>query len=101
MKQFLAQFADSIQCTLGCFDRLLFKGYLPISHPASMERWLACRGFLLKDFKGFVTTQSDRLKATPNNSPPRPVARINTCPAPSARTTKPARSPNATASPKA
>lgn len=41
MKQFLAQFTDSILCTLGCFDRLLFKGDLPISHPASMERWLA------------------------------------------------------------
>ena len=31
MKQFLAQFNDSILCALGCFDRLLFKGYLPIS----------------------------------------------------------------------
>jgi hypothetical protein len=62
MKQFLAQFADSIQGSLGCFDRLLFKGYLPISHSASMERWLASRGVLLKDFKSFVTTQSDRLK---------------------------------------
>jgi hypothetical protein len=62
MKEFLAQFADSIQCALGCFDRLLFKGYLPISYPASMERWLASRGILLKDFKRFVTTQSDRLK---------------------------------------
>lgn len=63
MKQFLAQFTDSIQYTLGCFDRLLFKGYLPISHPASMERWLTSRGILLKDFKNFVTTQSDQLKA--------------------------------------
>lgn len=63
MKQFLTQFTDSIHCSLSCFDRLLFKGYLPISHPASMERWLASRGILLKDFKSFVTTQSDRLKA--------------------------------------
>jgi hypothetical protein len=62
LKQFLAQFTDSILCRLGCFDRLLFKGYLPISHPASMERWLTRRGILLKDFKSFVTTQSDRLK---------------------------------------
>ena len=62
MKQFLAQMANSILGTLGCFDRLLFKGYLPISHPSSMERWLANRGILLKNFKGFVTTQSDRLK---------------------------------------
>jgi hypothetical protein len=63
MRPFLAPFADSIHCALGCFDRLLFKGYLPISYPASMERWLASRGILLKDFKDFVTTQSDRLKA--------------------------------------
>jgi len=62
MKQFLAQMANSIQGTLGCFDRLLFNGYLPISHPASMERWLTSRGLLLKNFKGFVATQSDRLK---------------------------------------
>jgi hypothetical protein len=63
MQQFLAPLADSIHCSLGCFDRRRFKGYLPISHPASMERWLASRGLLLKDFKSFVTTPSDRLKA--------------------------------------
>ena len=48
-EQFLAQFADSILCTLGCFDRLLFKGYLPISHPASVERWLASGGIEVVD----------------------------------------------------
>ena len=61
MKLFLAKFADSILCVLGCFDRLLFKGYLPISNPTSMERWLDSRGILLKDFKRFVTTQSDKV----------------------------------------
>lgn len=63
MQQFLTQFADSIHGSLGCFDRLLFKGDRPISYPASMERWLASQAILLKDFKSFVTTQSDRLKA--------------------------------------
>jgi hypothetical protein len=62
MNEFLAHFAGAIQCSLGCFDRLLFKGYLPISHPASMERWLTSRGLLLKDFKRFTTAQSERLK---------------------------------------
>ncbi len=62
MKQFLARSADSILCVPGCFDRLLFKGCRPISHPASMERWLASRGLLLKDFKRFVTTQSEKLR---------------------------------------
>jgi hypothetical protein len=59
MKHFLAKFADSILCVLGCFDRLLFKGYLPIAHPTSMEHWLDSQGILLKDFKRVGITQSD------------------------------------------
>jgi hypothetical protein len=62
MKLFLAKFTTSIVAVLSCFDRLLFKGYLPISYPASMEHWLAQRGVLLKDFKRFAMTQSDKLK---------------------------------------
>jgi len=48
---FLQKFASLVICVLSCFDRVIFKGYLPISRMANLE-WLVDRELkvLRKDF---------------------------------------------------
>jgi hypothetical protein len=62
MNRFIEKHQAKIKGTLSCFDRLIFKGYLPMSHPESMENFMCQQGLLLKDFKPFVTRCSERLK---------------------------------------
>ena len=62
MNRFVKRFTSSIVAVLGCFDRVLFKGYLPIrcdsqlngfvDHALKMKR---------KDFLPFVEAQSQQL----------------------------------------
>jgi hypothetical protein len=63
MRQFLSKHAAVTTGTLSCFDRLLFKGHLPLGYPHAMEEFLSRRGMLFKDLKGFVLKQAERLKA--------------------------------------
>jgi hypothetical protein len=63
MNKFCEEHRDKIQGIVSCFDRLLFKGYLPIHHGEAMERFMNSQGLLLKDFKRSVTTWSESLKA--------------------------------------
>ena len=37
---FLEKFASLIVCVLSCFDRVIFKGYLPLSRVRELERKL-------------------------------------------------------------
>jgi len=62
MNRFIDKHTRKITGTIACFDRILFKGYLPISWAESMENFMAHKGLLLKDFKGFVTKHSERIK---------------------------------------
>ena len=62
MKKFLSQHESKISGVLSCFDRVLFKGYLPISYPKGMEAYMNRMGLLLKQFKPFVKEQSAILK---------------------------------------
>jgi len=62
MKNFIEKHEDKITGSLSCFDRVLFKGYLPIRDGKGMESFMASRGLLLKDFKGFVTVCSQVIK---------------------------------------
>jgi hypothetical protein len=62
MKQFIDKHTEKITGTIACFDRILFKGYLPISWAESMESFMNHQGLLLKDFKRFVTMHSERIK---------------------------------------
>ena len=50
MEQFLAKHADRITGALACFDRVNFKGHLPLNWPGAMERLMADSGVLIKDF---------------------------------------------------
>jgi hypothetical protein len=60
---FVQQHQDKITGVLSCFDRLIFKGHLPISHAQGMAGFLQRHGKLLKDFKTFAPEQADRIKA--------------------------------------
>lgn len=62
MDQFIVKHRDKITGMISCFDRILFKGYLPISSPESMEGFLNRHGVLLKDFKRFASLCSDGIK---------------------------------------
>ena len=62
MEKFINKHTRKITGKIECFDRILFKGYLPISWAENMERFMMAQGLLLKDFKGFVTKHSERLK---------------------------------------
>jgi hypothetical protein len=63
VERFLEKHRDQITGTISCFDRLLFKGYLPISWAGSMEAFMAGQGVRIKDFKSFVEKHSARVKA--------------------------------------
>jgi hypothetical protein len=63
VQSFLAKHADKITGVLSCFDRLIFRGHLPFSHPKGMEGFLAQRGVLLKDFRAFALKHSAFIKA--------------------------------------
>ena len=62
MQQFIERHREKITGVLGCFDRVVFHGYLPLSYPARMWMFLNQHGVLGQAFTGFVTTQALRLK---------------------------------------
>ncbi len=43
MQGFCAKHATKISGVLSCFDRMLFRGYLPIMHGAAMSQFLRKR----------------------------------------------------------
>lgn len=62
MKTFVDKYSDRITGVISCFDRMVFKGYLPIGWADAMESLLGRQGLLIKDFGKFVEQQSERLK---------------------------------------
>lgn len=46
---------------LCCFDRLIFRGYLPICHTRGLLRWLHQKGVKYRDFKRFAPQLAERL----------------------------------------
>jgi len=61
LKEFLDKHAESIAGVLNSFDRIIFKGHLPISWPEGMESFLRREKVLVKDFKPYVTRVSKRV----------------------------------------
>ena len=55
MKRFIQKHYSKITGTLSCFDRVMFKGHLPINWAESMEQFISGQGLLIKDFKNFVS----------------------------------------------
>ena len=58
VKRFARQYNESITGMLSCFDRILFKGYLPIGWGDSMEGFLARQGLRIGDVPLIVETQT-------------------------------------------
>lgn len=59
---FLCKHQDKILGVLSCFDRLIFRGYLPLSHAKGMEGFLYRQNVLFKDFKHYAPKISEQLK---------------------------------------
>ncbi len=62
MRDFVSKHNEKISGTLSCFDRVLFKGYLPLGWPEGMAGFIGSQGFLIKDFKRFVSVHSERIR---------------------------------------
>jgi hypothetical protein len=62
MEKFIERHADRILGTLACFDRILFRGYLPIMSGAAMALYLKSQGVRRETVKAFVLEQAARLK---------------------------------------
>ncbi len=61
MKRFAQQYSELITGMISCFDRILFKGYLPIGWGDAMKGFLGQQGLRIKDFAKFVQKQSRRV----------------------------------------
>lgn len=62
LRHFITKHQAAITGTISCFDRILFKGYLPFNWPGAMERFLAGHHVLIKDFGRFVLNHSEQVK---------------------------------------
>jgi len=62
VEEFLAKHAERINGILSCFDRIMFKGYLPICRGEAMEAFMDRQGWLRKDFKRHVERASAQVK---------------------------------------
>ena len=62
MKAFLDKHAAKITGVLSCFDRMLFRGYLPIMSGASMAQFLNQAGIKFRNLKTFLTEHAATLK---------------------------------------
>lgn len=62
MNDFLAVHGSKIKGVLGCFDRMLFRGYLPIQDGRAMAEFLRSTGVRYQTLKGFLTEHGDRDK---------------------------------------
>ena len=62
LSRFIIKFTSLIVAVLSCFDRVIFKGYLPITNATSLEGFVDC---VLKirrcDFMAFAEEQSRAL----------------------------------------
>lgn len=61
VERFARQYNELITGMLSCFDRILFKGYLPLGWGDAMEGFLARQGLRIKDFAPWVQKQSHRV----------------------------------------
>src|SRR5713101_6610631 len=62
MDQFICKHGEVIHGALSCFDRMLFRGYLPIMSGAAMADFLQANGMHRWSLKTFLLAQAARLK---------------------------------------
>jgi hypothetical protein len=59
---FCAKHPDRITGVLSCCDRVIFRGYLPLSYPKGMSGFLYQQKVLLKDLKDYAPQVAERVK---------------------------------------
>jgi hypothetical protein len=62
MECFLKQYSRLATGVISCFDRLIFKGHLPLSWAEGMEGFMANQGLKIVDFKRLVENGSRRIQ---------------------------------------
>lgn len=62
MKTFCQQHDKKIIGTISIFDRLIFKGYLPINYPEAMEKFVDRQGWLRKEMAEKIKACSRQVK---------------------------------------
>lgn len=67
MQQFIQKYGSWTRGTLGCFDRLVFRGHLSVSWARAMEGLMFRHKVLIKDFGRWVQQQSERVRLSAEN----------------------------------
>jgi len=62
MDAFLAKHEKSIRGVLSCFDRVLFRGYVPLMSGYAMAEFLQLKQVQRRTLKAFLLTQAERVK---------------------------------------
>ena len=62
MDLFVRKHQKKINGTLGCFDRMLFRGYLPIQSGWQMAQFLNQNQITFRRLKDFLVSNADRIK---------------------------------------
>ena len=62
MNLFLRKHETKIKVTLGCFDRMLFRGYLPIQSGWAMAQFLDILALNCSNLKPFLLQNAERVK---------------------------------------
>lgn len=62
MDVFLNKYREKTTGVILVFDRIIFKGYLPITYPAAADSFLSRRGIMLREFLAFTKQQTAQLK---------------------------------------
>ena len=59
---FLAKHIDKIHGVLSCFDRVIFRGHLPLSHPKGIAGFLYEQKVPLKHFQDYAPKIAERVR---------------------------------------
>ena len=62
MKEFVEKYKDRIHGVLSCFDRMLFRGYLPIMSGWQMAQFFNSSGIRFRELKPFLVQNAERVK---------------------------------------
>jgi hypothetical protein len=61
MDSFVRKHQEKIKATLGCFDRMLFRGYLPIQSGWAMAQFLNQKDIRFRKLKDFLCDNACRI----------------------------------------
>ena len=59
MKEFVGKYGDRIHGVLSCFDRMLFRGYLPMMSGWAMAEYLNSLDLKFRNLKAFLLENAE------------------------------------------